>query len=89
MHILIKSDWKSPVGAGLLGFLEALRIFRERPLIPSVTGREVWDEWAEVRDKWTILEVWREATARGLNERCKGISTALLGRFMALIQAVC
>jgi len=29
--ILFKSDWKSPVGAALPGFPEALRIFREPP----------------------------------------------------------
>ena len=41
-----------------------------------VTGREVWDEWAEVWDKWVVLAGWRKAAKRGLNERCNDLATA-------------
>src|ERR1035437_3799509 len=36
-HIVLKLDWKFPVGVGLLGFPEALRISRESlsdPILP-------------------------------------------------------
>ena len=38
-HVLLKSDWKFPVGAGPLAMPEVLRIFRETPSIPNLSLR--------------------------------------------------